>query len=262
MKVTFIGVGSAFSRLNPNSNILIEHGTIKLLIDCGRLCPAALDKYGLSFKDITHIFLTHLHSDHIGGMEEVAFMTRLVYKRKVTLLSTDSLLRRLWKNSLSGGLEFIEETPRNLAPQRLDNFFTVQPVPAREWWTLEDAPDLRFYLHPTNHVKGMESYGVEVEELPDGQEKRFLFSGDTKFTPDFITNAAQTCSLIFHDCQLFNSGENNTLGVHTSYDQLLQLPPDVRRKIWLYHYGDTRPLPDAQHDGFAGFVNTLQSLTF
>jgi ribonuclease BN (tRNA processing enzyme) len=262
MKVTFLGVGSAFSRKNDNSNLLIESGNIKLLIDCARSGPPALEKYGLSLKDVTHIFVTHLHADHVGGLEEAAFMTRLVYKQKLIILSTASLLERLWAHSLSGGLEYIEEIPGNLSPQTLSDFFTLQPVTARQWLTLIENPGLRLYLHPTDHVRGMESYGLEIEEVPGGREKRFLFSGDTKFDNDLIRHGFQSCSSIFHDCQLFNSGKNNRLGVHASYHQLVQLPAEIRGRMWLYHYGDTRPLPDAKHDGFAGFVTGLQSFIF
>ncbi len=68
MKVTFLGAGSAFSRKHGNSNLLIESGGIKLLIDCSRFCPPTLEEYGLSSSDITHIFISHLHADHIGGL--------------------------------------------------------------------------------------------------------------------------------------------------------------------------------------------------
>jgi len=261
MKVTFLGVGSAFSRKNANSNILIESGTIKLLIDCSLSCPRSIENYELLLKDITHIFITHLHGDHISGLEEVAFMTRLVYKQKPIILSTNSLLDRLWNCSLRGGLEYIEQTPGDEIPHTLSDFFTLEPVVARKWFTIGEDSELHLYLHPTDHIKGMESYGLEVEENPGGREKRFLFSGDTKFDEDLILHGFQSCSQIFHDCQLFDSGVNNRRGVHASYQQLMGLPLEIRRQIWLYHYGDTL-LPDAKNDGFAGFITRLQSFTF
>ena len=261
MKVTFLGVGSAFSRKHGNSNVLVESGDIKLLIDCARSGPPNLEKYGLSMKDLTHLFVTHLHSDHAGGFEEIAFMTRLVYKKKLPMISTASLLDRLWKSSLSGGLEYIELSPGNLTPQTLGDFFTPTPVAVQEWVSVEEGSDLRIYLYPTNHVKGMESYGLAIEELPGGEQKRFLFTGDTKFDRDLVMYGIETCALIFHDCQLFNAGKNNELGVHASYEQLLAFPPDIRHRIWLYHYGDSQR-PDAESDGFAGFVDKLQAFQF
>jgi ribonuclease BN (tRNA processing enzyme) len=261
MKVTFLGVGSAFSRKHGNSNILIESGSIKLLVDCSLVCSASLREYGLSLQDITHIFITHLHADHITGLEEIAFKTRLVYHTRPILLSTESLLTRLWNYSLRGGLEYVELTPGEAIPQTLEDFFDVQPLPSQEWVTLGSGPGLNLFLHPTNHVKGMESYGLMVEEPPGGREKRFLLSGDTKFDAALIARGSDTCSLILHDCQLIDSGENNGKGVHASYQQLQQVDPAIRRRMWLYHYGDTT-LPDAVSDGFAGFITLLQSFTF
>jgi ribonuclease BN (tRNA processing enzyme) len=261
MKVTFLGVGSAFSRKNAKSNLLIESGDIKLLIDCACSSPCSLEKCGLSLKDISHVLVTHLHADHINGLEEIALMMKFVYKQKVILLTTDSLLDRLWNYSMRGALEYIEQIPGEATPQTIEDFFILEPVIAQQWFTIGENSGLRLYLNPTNHVKGMESYGLEVEEPPGGREKRFLFSGDTKFNSDLIMHGVQSCSQIFHDCQLFDTGENNRLGVHASYQQLMQLPAEIRRQMWLYHYGDTQ-LPDAKSDGFAGFITELQTFTF
>lgn len=261
MKVTFLGVGSAFSRKNAKSNLLIESSDIKLLIDCAYSSPCSLEKCGLSLKDITHILVTHLHADHINGLEEFALMMKFVYKQKLRLLATDSLLDRLWNHSMCGALEYIEQMPGVETPQTLSDFFTLEPIEAQKWLVIEENPGFRIYLHPTDHVKGMESYGLEIEENPGGREKRFLFSGDTKFNKNLILHGFQACSCIFHDCQLFDSGKSNHQGVHASYQQLLQLPAEIRSQMWLYHYGDTQ-LPDAKSDGFAGFITGLQTFTF
>ncbi|MCP4692196.1 MAG: MBL fold metallo-hydrolase [Desulfobacterales bacterium] len=261
MKMTFLGVGSAFSNLNGSSNILVESGDVKLLVDCSFTCPGSLKQFGLSLKDVTHVLITHLHSDHISGLEQMAFMTKLVYKKAPVLLTTESLMERLWRNSLSGGLEYIEEKPGDSAAQTLCNFFTPRPVTPGKWFTLGEKPGLRARIHPTDHVKGVESHGLVLEENPGGREKRFFFSGDARFEQERIMEAVRSSALLFHDCQLFDFGKNNCCGVHTSYHQLKGLPAAARRCIWLYHYGDT-PLPDAAGDGFAGFASVHQSFTF
>ena len=258
MKITFLGVGSAFSRKYANSNILLESGPVKLLIDCSHSAPRALERLGLSLKDITHVFITHLHADHIGGLEEYAFQAKLFYNKKPILLSTKTLLHRLWHASLRGGLEFFEETPGQSQALSMEDYFEPTPVPAQAWFSIGTNPGIRVFPHPTNHVKGMECYGLEIEELPGGRKNRFFFSGDTKFDAEFIKRGVASSSLVFHDCQLYDLGRQNEQGVHASYRQLQILPDDVRRRIWLYHYEDT-PLPNAKKDGFAGFISELQS---
>lgn len=259
MKVTFLGVGAAFSRKNANSNVLVESGPVKLLIDCGSTAPASLIEYGLTLKDVTHMLITHLHADHIGGLEEVAFMTKFVFKNFVKIVSTPSLLHNLWEYSLKGGLEYIEEVPADQTPQTLSHFFDLAEITSPQWFSIDENSPLQIKLIPSNHVKGMESYAIEVKEnKPDGQQ--FFFSGDMKYDPKLIEDKLTDNLYIFHDCQLTDSGERNALGVHASYNQLRQLSESARNKTWLYHYGDDS-LPDAQQDGFIGFLKHLQSFS-
>ena len=260
MKVTFLGVGSALSRKNANSNILVESGDIKLCIDCGRSAFAAVEQYGLSLKDITHVLVTHLHADKISGLEEIAFMTKFVFKRKVKLLSTPAMLDRLWHCSLKGGLEYIEETPGDLNAHVLNNYYDGVEMKSEQWVSVDDSP-LALYLHPTNHIQGMESYGVEVREGQGNNKKQFFFSGGTTFDPELVNHKIGQASHIFHDCQISDHGEQNELQWHATYKQLCGLPSDVKKKIWLYHYEDA-PLPNAKEDGFAGFAQHLQSFLF
>lgn len=258
MKITFLGVGSAFSRKNANSNVLIESGEVKLLIDCARSCPPSLEQYGLSLRDITHVIITHLHSDHITGLEEMALMSKLIYKHKPIIISTSSLLERLWDASLRGGLEYIEIIPGDKTQLFLKDYFELRNTLPKEEFVIGKVPELKICMHPSDHVLGMESYSIEMEEAPGGKTKRFFFSGDTRFDKEMILYGYETCTYLFHDCQLHDSGKYNQLGVHASYNQLCTLPQEIRKKIWLYHYGD-KLLPNVEEDGFAGLVTHHQS---
>ncbi|MBT5560550.1 MAG: MBL fold metallo-hydrolase [Proteobacteria bacterium] len=69
IKVTLLGTGTP----NPNPNqlgqsILVEAGGEKLLFDCGRGCGHRLGNLGANYlKETSHLFFTHLHSDHTTG---------------------------------------------------------------------------------------------------------------------------------------------------------------------------------------------------
>ncbi|RPI05165.1 MAG: MBL fold metallo-hydrolase [Ignavibacteriae bacterium] len=71
IKVTLLGTGTpklSFERFGPST--LVEAGTEKLLFDCGRGSTLRMQQLGLRPRDVTSMFLTHLHSDHIVGIPD------------------------------------------------------------------------------------------------------------------------------------------------------------------------------------------------
>ena len=72
MKVTVLGTGAAFSLLNGNVSYLLEEDGRRLLLDAGRPIPEMLKENNIDIKTIDDIYISHLHSDHIGGLEFIA----------------------------------------------------------------------------------------------------------------------------------------------------------------------------------------------
>ena len=81
MSIAFLGVGSAFtSAKDYQSNLLITaQSGKKMLIDCGSDARFSLAEWGLENNieklDIDAVYISHLHADHIGGLEWLAFST-------------------------------------------------------------------------------------------------------------------------------------------------------------------------------------------
>lgn len=72
LKVTLIGTGSPIpimERFGPST--LVEAGSEKLLIDCGRGASLRLWQLHIPLGSVTAVFLTHLHSDHIVGIPDL-----------------------------------------------------------------------------------------------------------------------------------------------------------------------------------------------
>jgi hypothetical protein len=57
-----------------------------------------------------------------------------------------------------------------------------------------------------------------------------------------------TIEYIFHDTQFYPGG------VHAYYEDLKTLPNDIKKKMFLCHYGDNFAQYDPEKDGFAGFA--------
>lgn len=81
MKIKFLGVGPAFTTAEHyQSNMLITAGSGKrILIDCGSDIRFSLREAGIQFRyfgrEIDAIYVSHLHADHIGGLEAAALVS-------------------------------------------------------------------------------------------------------------------------------------------------------------------------------------------
>ncbi len=68
-QVTILGNGSAVptAHRNPSAQIL-QSGHHRFLIDCGEGTQMQMLKYRISRKNLSHIFISHLHGDHYFGL--------------------------------------------------------------------------------------------------------------------------------------------------------------------------------------------------
>jgi ribonuclease Z len=69
MKLTILGSSSALptSERNPSAHVLSAHERF-FLIDCGEGTQLQMRKHRIRFGKINHIFISHLHGDHIFGL--------------------------------------------------------------------------------------------------------------------------------------------------------------------------------------------------
>jgi ribonuclease Z len=71
-RVTLLGTGApppVLDRFGPST--LVEAGKEKFIFDAGRGAMQRLHQLGIPFADITGIFLTHHHSDHVVGFVDL-----------------------------------------------------------------------------------------------------------------------------------------------------------------------------------------------
>lgn len=221
IKFTMIGTGSAFAKEYFNTSALVEFTDgYRLLIDCGATTPTGMYRLDRTWDDVDGVLITHIHADHIGGLEEVAFMTRYVTKRKLDLFVPDTIgAEYLWDSSLKGGLRETEEGICNL-----HDYFNVREINSFHPTAIGNN---KIQTFPTDHVKGKQSCGVVIDD-------RILYSGDTRYDETIFDYAVdKDIRYIFHDCQF-----NNSSAIHASIDDLLYLPRELQKRVFLMHYGD------------------------
>lgn len=253
MKLTFIGSGSAFTVGNDNfqSNILLDCGTDrKLLFDCGTDARHALHAIGVHYSDITDVFISHLHADHMGGLEWLGFTRKFDNNfQRPRLFISKSIAQIIWDNSLAGSMNSIEGENCTL-----ETYFDVHEIERNGSFEWEG---ITFRLVQTIHI--MNGYALASCHglLFQVNNKMIYITADTQFAPYLLDCVYQQADIIFHDCETANVPS----GVHPHYDDLCTLPDNIKQKMWLYHY-NPGPLPDAEHQGFRGFVKRGQSFEF
>lgn len=254
--LTFLGSGCAFYfgeciGENWQSNLLIQSPSgRRLLLDCGTDIRFSLGELGLTASDIHDVYISHLHGDHIGGLEWLGFGTKFAPNaHKPHIWGAQSTLKYLWAHSLRGGLGNLEGEMATI-----NTYFTVHALPDNGCFQWEGIVfRLVQVVHVMNGFKISPTYGL----LFTLGNTRIFFTADTQFAPSQINLFYQSADLILQDCET----DRVRSGVHAHYDELLTLPSDIRRKMWLYHY-QPGPRQDARDAGFAGWAAKGQRFHF
>ncbi|MCZ8511337.1 MBL fold metallo-hydrolase [Paenibacillus filicis] len=220
LQIQMIGTGSAFAKRYYNNNALVYAHGFTLLIDCGVTAPRALYELNIPSPQIDAILITHIHADHVGGLEELAFQSQYVHRHRMKLLLPSTLIGPLWDHSLKGGLENKAEGFHSL-----NDYFEVVPLEPGTPYPLH--PDLTLELLPTEHIPGKPSYAILMNE-------KLYYSSDSRFDAERLKEmSARGVKEIWHDCQLQGKGM-----VHAALDELMSLPESIQRITRLMHYGD------------------------
>lgn len=219
-----VGVGDAFTSQYFNACLLVEAEGTRVLIDAPPALARALGDLGerggarVRLDDIDHVIITHLHGDHVGGLEQLLFWRRFVTGRKASLYAIPEVLAGLWDTRLKGGMEVLMN--ERFEPQTL---------------TLDDYADVR-PLGPGGTAIGplLVDWRPTIHHIPTsalrirGHQGTFAYSADTAFDPSLIDWLSEA-DLFFHE---------TNLGIHTPLASLLSLPEATRRKMRLIHYPD------------------------
>jgi len=268
MELFVLGSGNAFTKRNWQSNFLIHQNGKWLLIDCGSFASIALkEEMGLNVWDLDAVYVSHIHADHVNGLEEVEYCTyfnpaiprpKLFVQGQYIINNeghafSSGLVNDLWHDCLKAGSRGLEKLDA-----QLHTYWDVQAVESNGHFVWEGIKfDIVQTVHVSAHRKIENSFGLMWND-PDTGERVYITT-DTQHCPVNAMMAYLTeCDVIFHDCETAPFASN----VHAHYESLKTLPAEIKSKIWLYHYQDNvidewdMWSTKAQKDGFRGFVKT------
>jgi ribonuclease BN (tRNA processing enzyme) len=177
----------------PTSSVLSLAGQWAV-IDCGLGVTKGLVDQGLALKDLSLIFITHLHSDHyleLGPLIHSAWTAGL--KTPVRIWGPSGLLR-YWQGFLTSMAEDIETRIADEGRPDLASLVSLHVIaadtPIAEGpWTVTAQPSL--------HPPLTESWSLSVR----AGAKHIVFSGDTAHNPA-LADFAQGADLLIHEAML------------------------------------------------------------
>lgn len=196
MKLTILGSSSALptSERFPSAHVLNVHERL-FLIDCGEGTQMQLRKYRIRFSKINHIFISHLHGDHIFGLYGLLSTFNLMgRKNPVHLYAPQNyqgiLLSHLNDFDISPGFEIDFVPLSGKEPLKIldDKYVTVTSFPLKH-----RVPAFGFLFrekpHDRNIIKeAIEKYNIPIIKIPAIKKgEDFVMNDGTVIPNDTIT---------------------------------------------------------------------------
>lgn len=238
MKLTFLGTGTAWSKAphNYNNNAIVQAApdAPRFLLDCGGTAPQSLFDLGLGVDDFGAVLITHIHGDHVFGLEEVGFYNFFKLGRKVKLYLPERLLSSrsgiegedLWDNCLRGSMGTVLNASGGPREVGLEDYFDVTYLRVGE---PVEIHGVEVEIFEVDHVPMKPCYGVLLDNT-------VAYTSDTTYSRKRVDwMLSRGCQHIFHDAYF---GITYPGRVHASFDELLDLPPDLYTQIDIMHYND------------------------
>ncbi|MFO7701844.1 MAG: ribonuclease Z [Psychroflexus maritimus] len=248
MQLTILGCHSASPKSNahPTAQILEVKGHL-FLIDCGEGTQVRLRQQKVKFSRLKHIFISHLHGDHVFGLMGLLTTFGLLNRKESLCIHGPKGIKefveiqlKLSASFLSYKLNFNELTSTTsevifeddlikiktlpLLHRVYTNGFHFQEKPGERKLNYQKAVDLKInpvYFNKLKQSKNVISEtGEEIDfqkvtEAPD-PPKSYSFCSDTSYNPKLIPLISYT-NLLYHESTFLASASHEDLAHKTGH---------------------------------------------
>lgn len=230
IKVTLLGTGSPAPTADRFSAcILVEARGRRLLFDAGRGCVVRLQQARVPWPDVTAIFLTHLHSDHVLAIPDI-MLTGWTSGRTAPLevrgpQGTSAMMTHLVQ---AYQFDIQARTANARQPPQVDGIDVVPGV-------VYERDGVKVTAFEVDHGDVRPAFGYRV----DAGARSVVLSGDTRFSENLIGHA-QGVDLLVHEVAL--GGPNLTaqqqfaLALHTPPERAAEVFRRVSPRLAVYSH--------------------------
>lgn len=217
-ELVFLGNGSAFNYRAYNTAAYFTAGEDLIIFDCGEgICNRLIERGVLESARNIYVFITHLHSDHIGSLEAfIYYNEKFLHKGFYIFYPRTTKLKKLLR--LTG----------------VDFPFKIYPVP-------KSLAGFKIDCVTQNHIPG--SYGYFFYG-----EFSFFYSGDTCTVNARAVEELKSGAIgrVYHEATCSLSP------IHTHINKLkAAFPPELRERVCLMHFDNPDFAEQCRAEGFA-----------
>lgn len=224
-EVIALGVGDTFSEVHHPTSLLLVADGFHLAIDCPdmyrRVLRDASQKGAgpLSITDIDDVLLTHVHGDHMNGLEGFGFFKHFAEHKLVRLHTIPEVCEALWDRRLEMSMGRLWNG-EGFTTMCFEDFYEPHLL---TWHGTNQVGPFAVELRRTRHHVPTCALRVRWGNRTLG------YSCDTAFDPGLI-EWLSAADLIIH--------ETNLGPAHSLASDLASLPEALRQKMRLVHYPD------------------------
>ena len=224
-EVTVLGVGDTFSEKHRSTAVLLACDGVTLGVDCPDTYRSVLraasknSRQALSIEKVDGVLITHVHGDHMNGLEGFAFYKHFVEGKRIKLITSPDVRAVIWDERLKAPMGTLW-TGTEFRQMTFDSYFEHVPL---DWASDISVGPFRIKARRTIHHVPTSALLVEAAG------RKLGYSSDTAFDPELIAFLAPA-DLIIH--------ETNFGPAHTPYAALAALPDELRTRMRLIHYSD------------------------
>ena len=195
MKVVLLGTrsGPAVDAQRLGISTLVLAGPEKLLFDCGRAMTTGMARLAINPADVTKVFLTHLHSDHIVSLPELVLFPWASQGRAAPVQvwgpdGTRSMVKHLLE-AFSFDIHIRRDVDEKFSPEGIK----VIANDIREG-VVHEANGVKVTAFSVDHGPVKPAFGYRI----DYQGHSVVISGDTK-PSDSLVKFSQHVDVLIHE---------------------------------------------------------------
>ena len=230
-EVVLLGTGTpvpSAQRYGPAT--LVRIAGMNLLFDAGRGVAVRLRQAGLTPDQIDHIFLTHLHSDHISAVDDV-WITGWIWQRQQDLNvwgpdGTQAFVDNL-RQAYAADIDY---RTTNVGLDKDRTFINASDVTPGEFLSSNGVKITAFLV---DHKPVEPAFGYRIEF----GDRVIVISGDTTYSENLIKHA-QDADLLIHEIAGASEGLlkrnkrlHKVMAYHTTPEQMIEVLAQTNPKM-------------------------------